>query len=103
MKNQFHINIRFNPKYDKQPGQSIDGVTFRNITYNGVGENPSLIKGLDKERMVRNITFENVVVNGEKIKDLKGFITNEYIEGIKIKQIKNCFIVGPIYEKREKH
>jgi glycoside hydrolase family 28 len=25
------------------------------------------------------------VVNGEKIKDLKGFITNEYIEGIKIK------------------
>lgn len=26
----FHINIRFNPKYDKQPGQSIDGVTFRN-------------------------------------------------------------------------
>ena len=44
-----------------------------------------LIKGLDKERMVRNITFENVVVNGEKIKDLKGFITNEYIEGIKIK------------------
>ena len=81
----FHINIRFNPKYDKQPGQSIDGVTFRNITYNGVGENPSLIKGLDKERMVRNITFENVVVNGEKIKDLKGFITNEYIEGIKIK------------------
>lgn len=81
----FHINIRFNPKYDKQPGQSIDGVTFRNITYNGVGENPSLIKGLDKERMVRNITFENVVVNGEKIKDLKCFITNEYIEGIKIK------------------
>ena len=76
----FHINIRFNPKYDKQPGQSIDGVTFRNITYNGVGENPSLIKGL-----VRNITFENVVVNGKKIKDLKGFITNEYIEGIKIK------------------
>jgi hypothetical protein len=25
------------------------------------------------------------VVNGKKIKDLKGFITNEYIEGIKIK------------------
>lgn len=65
--------------YEKVP------VNFNIIIYNGVGENPSLIKGLDKERMVRNITFENVVVNGEKIKDLKGFITNEYIEGIKIK------------------
>lgn len=53
--------------------------------------------------MVWNIMFENVVVNGEKIKDLKGFIMNEYIEGIKIKQIKNCFIVGFIYEKREKY
>lgn len=63
----------------------LQAVISRCITYNGVGENPSLIKGLDKERMVRNITFENVVVNGKKIKDLKGFITNEYIEGIKIK------------------
>ena len=81
----FHINVRFNGKYDKQPGQSIDGVTFRNITYNGVGENPSLIKGLDKDRMVRDVTFENVVVNGKKMKDLSGFITNEYIERIEVK------------------
>ena len=81
----FHINVRFNGKYDKQPGQSIDGVIFRNITYNGVGENPSLIKGLDKDRMVRDVTFENVVVNGKKMKDLSGFITNEYIERIEVK------------------
>ena len=81
----FHINVRFNGKYDKQPGQSIDGVTFRNITYNGVGENPSLIKGLDKDRMVRDVIFENVVVNGKKMKDLSGFITNEYIERIEVK------------------
>ena len=81
----FHINVRFNGKYDKQPGQSIDGVTFRNITYNGVGENPSLIKGLDKDRMVRDVIFENVVVNGKKMKDLNGFITNEYIERIEVK------------------
>ena len=81
----FHINVRFNGKYDKQPGQSIDGVIFRNITYNGVGENPSLIKGLDKDRMVRDVIFENVVVNGKKMKDLNGFITNEYIERIEVK------------------
>lgn len=81
----FHINVRFNEKYDKQPGQSIDGVTFRNIIYNGAGENPSLIKGLDKERMVKNVTFENVVINGEKMKELKGFITNEYVEDLEVK------------------
>lgn len=81
----FNIRVNFNPKYDKQPGQRIDGVTFRNITYNGVGENPPLIKGLDKEQMVRNVTFENVVINGEKMKDLSGFITNEYIEKVEVK------------------
>lgn len=62
----FHINVRFNGKYDKQPGQSIDGVTFRNITYNGVGENPSLIKGLDKDRMVRDVILRTLWLMGRK-------------------------------------
>lgn len=51
----------------------------------GVGENPSLIQGLDKERTVQNVTFENVVINGERMKDLKGVVTNDFIKGIKIK------------------
>lgn len=81
----FYVKVRFNPKYDKQPGSGIDGITFRNITYTGIGENPSLIQGLDKDRMVKNVTFENVVINGEKMKDLKGISTNEFIKGIKVK------------------
>lgn len=81
----FHVNVRFNPKYDRQPGRGIEDVTFRNITYNGVGENPSLIKGLDEERNVKNVTFENVVINGKKIESIDGFITNGYIRGIKVK------------------
>lgn len=81
----FHVNVRFNPKYDRQPGRGIEDVTFRNITYNGVGENPSLIKGLDEERNVTNVTFENVVINGKKMESIDGFITNGYIKGIKVK------------------
>lgn len=81
----FYVKVRFNPKYDKQPGSGIDGITFRNITYTGIGENPSLIEGLDKERLVKNVTFENVVINGERMKDLKGFSTNEFIKEIRVK------------------
>ncbi len=81
----FHLNVRFNGKYDKLPGQGIDGVTFRNVTYNGIGESPSWIKGRDKERMVRNVTFEHVVINGTEMKDLHGFVTNEFVDGIKVK------------------
>ena len=81
----FHINVRFNPKYDKQPGRGIEDITFRNITYDGVGENPSLLKGFDKERGIKNVTFENVMINGVKMKSTDDFITNEFVKGIKVK------------------
>ncbi len=81
----FYVRVAFNPKYDKAPGTSIENVTFRNITYNGFGENPPLIQGMDKERMVKNITFENVVINGERLKNLDGFVMNEFVTGVKVK------------------
>ena len=76
---------RFNPKYDRQPGSSIEGVVFRNITYTGVGENRSLIQGLSRDGMVRNVTFENVTINGEKMRDLKETVTNEFISNVSVK------------------
>lgn len=78
----FYVKVHFNEKHDKVPGNSIDGIPFRNITYTGIGENPSIIEGLDKERLVKNVTFENVVINGERMKDLKGVVTNDFIKGI---------------------
>lgn len=81
----FCLKVLYNPKYNKAPGNSIKEITFRNITYDGVGENPSLIKGIDENHSVRNITFENVVINGKRMKDVNEFITNEFIKDIKVK------------------
>ena len=81
----FCLKVLYNPKYNKAPGNSIEEITFRNITYDGVGENPSLIKGIDENHSVRNITFENVVINGKRMKDVNEFITNEFIKVIKVK------------------
>ena len=53
----FCLKVLYNPKYNKAPGNSIEEITFRNITYDGVGENPSLIKGIDENHSVRNITL----------------------------------------------
>lgn len=61
----FNIRVHFNPKY-KQTLKGIDGITFRNITYQGIGENKSVIFGYDNGRRVKNVTFDNIVINGEK-------------------------------------
>lgn len=80
-----NVNVRFNDKYDHAPGRGIEDVTFRNITYNGIGENPSILKGYDKERKVKNILFENIIINGKRIDDINYFTTNEFIEGVTVK------------------
>lgn len=80
----FTINVRFNEKYDHEPGRGIEDVVFRNISYNGMGENPSLIKGYDNERGVKNILFENVQINGQKMTNMNGFQTNEFVKGVVI-------------------
>ena len=81
----FNVCVNFNPKYDKQPGRGIERVTFRNISYQGVGENPSQIKGLDESRMVQGVTFENVMINGERMHDLEDVECNEFIKDIVVK------------------
>lgn len=79
----FYVKVRFNEKYDKAPGSGIDGLTFRNVTYTGLGENPSLIEGLDEEHTVKNVTFENVVVNGKVMDSLEGVRTNGFVREVR--------------------
>jgi hypothetical protein len=65
------INIRvfFNRKYCTSPGRGIENVLFKDITYNGKHAEMSIIAGYDDERKVKNIVFENLVINGQLISD----------------------------------
>lgn len=81
----FTINVRFNEKYDHEPGRGIENVVFRNIRYQGVGENPSIIRGYDAGRLVKNVLFENVRINGVPLRNTDDFLKNEFIEGIVVK------------------
>ena len=65
------INIRifFNKKYCAAPGTSVSNILFKDITYNGKNAEMSIISGYDESRTVSDITFDNLVINGQKISD----------------------------------
>lgn len=65
----FNIRIFFNEKYCKAPGMGIENVHFKNIDYNGSNAEISIIAGYNNDRKIKNITFENLKINGKLITD----------------------------------
>jgi hypothetical protein len=63
------LRVEFNKKYAKAPGRGIEDVYFKNVSYNGSRASLSIIEGYDETRMVKNIVFENLVINGKTIYD----------------------------------
>lgn len=90
------VNVRvfFNRKYCTSPGRGVEDVLFKNITYTGSHAEHSVIAGYDDARMVKNVVFENLVINGTlisdgmrkpgwyKTSDMAGIFVGEHVEGI---------------------
>ncbi len=64
--NLLYVKVQKNGEYNPAPGFRIEGVTFRNIDYRGANQNPSCIAGYGPDRVVKDVTFENLCINGEK-------------------------------------
>ena len=78
------VKIVYNQKYCTAPGRGVEDITFRNIRYYGEPPYISIINGYNEERMVRNITFEGLKINGRLIHDkMKGkpawYSTADYV------------------------
>lgn len=65
----FNIRIFYNEKYCAAPGMGIENIHFKNIEYNGNNAEVSVIAGYNSDRKVKNITFENLKINGQLITD----------------------------------
>lgn len=63
------MRLCWNKKYCGAPGRGIENVTFKDITYNGDNSEISLILGYDESRCIRNVTFDNLVINGVRYSD----------------------------------
>ncbi|MBI2512111.1 MAG: endo-polygalacturonase [Opitutae bacterium] len=65
------VNLRvfFNEKYCTSPGRGIEDVTFRRVTYTGAHAETSIVAGYEAARPIRNVVFEDLVINGVAIAD----------------------------------
>jgi hypothetical protein len=55
---------------DEERGH-IRNITFRNIGVGGERFPPSIIQGFDEDHRVENIVFENVTIQGKRIESLE--------------------------------
>lgn len=79
----FNFRVCYNKKYCAAPGRGIHDIYLRDISYNGVKPEMSIIAGYNEERIVKNIHFENLQINGRTIYDdmpekLKWYKTSDY-------------------------
>lgn len=69
----FNIRVFFNEKYCTSPGRGVENVLFKDIVYHGKHAVTSVIAGYNENRKVKNIVFDNLVINGAAISDnMKG-------------------------------
>jgi hypothetical protein len=95
------VNLRvfFNAKYCTSPGKGIENILFRNISYTGKNAGLSVIAGYDETRKVKNVIFENLVINVQlitddmknkpkwyKTSDMAGFFVGEHVEGVEFRK-----------------
>ncbi|MDW4908835.1 glycosyl hydrolase family 28 protein [Streptomyces sp. ADMS] len=62
-----NMRVMYNKSYNTSVGRGIDGVYIKNLTYNGTHANPSVMVGYDADHAIRNVTFQNLVINGRFI------------------------------------
>ncbi|OJX87399.1 MAG: glycoside hydrolase [Paludibacter sp. 47-17] len=67
----FNLRVLYNNKYSNGSGREITNIHFKNISYTGYGENSSIIEGFSDEHPVKDVLFENIVINGKRAKTLE--------------------------------
>lgn len=95
----FNVRVFFNSKYCTSPGRGVEDVLFKDIVYNGRHAVTSVLDGYSDDRKVKNIVFENLLLNGRlyydsmkekpgwyKTADLAGIYVGNHTEGIIFKK-----------------
>jgi glycosyl hydrolase family 28 len=66
------MRVAFDPRWNTAVARGVEGVYIKNLTYTGTHASTSLLIGHDADHGIKDITFENLVINGRVIRDSGG-------------------------------
>lgn len=94
-----NMRVMYNRKYNTSPGKGIENIYFKDISYNGDRDSISIIAGYDETRLIKNVLFENLRINGTiiadnmpgkpgfyKTGDMANIFVGEHVEGLRFIQ-----------------
>ena len=80
-------------RYNAAPGRGIEDVYVRNLTYDGTHAGPAILTGYDADRPIKNLTFQNLTVNGavvhDKMKKPGWFLTTDMVPMFANEHVQN--------------
>ena len=85
----FEINVRDNGWVKDVRYGTVNNIVFKNIRYSSLNYIPtSLFEGYSPEHEIKNITFQNIYINGIKISDVSkaNFSINEFVKNLYFKE-----------------
>ncbi|WBO63057.1 glycosyl hydrolase family 28 protein [Streptomyces camelliae] len=88
-----NMRVMYNTKYNTSVGRGIENVYIKNLSYTGTHANPSIFVGYDADHAIKNVTFENLVINGQVIADSmkkpKWYLTTDTIQWYYNEHVQN--------------
>ncbi len=86
------LKVAFFDKYNAAPGRGVENIYFKNISYNGMNDSPSIINGLDKDHLVKDVIFENLRINGKLVTNVEeaNIKVGEFTKNITFKNIREA-------------
>ncbi len=78
-----NLRVCYNPAYNKTPGKGVENIRFIDIRYTGENLLPSILRGYDENRTVKDVLLSNVTVNGTKLTaDSQWLQIETYVSGV---------------------
>lgn len=88
----FNMRVMAN-RYNASPGRGIEDVYVRNLTYNGKNAIMPIVVGYDADRVVKNLTFQNLAINGtvvhDKMRKPGWYLTTDMVPMFANEHVKN--------------